>query len=134
MNTAQDFITEIETIQKQLRTLLTMLKPNLEEFIRQECMKAFKSLPNYTGLSWTQFSPYFNDGDACTFSVNEIYLIDDEGLEVYLSDDEQKILATVESLVGIDQDLLAEVFGWDNKITYNADDATLMSREYDSHN
>lgn len=43
MNTAQDFLTEIGTVQKQLGTLLTMLKPNLDEFIRQECMKAFNA-------------------------------------------------------------------------------------------
>lgn len=32
-------------------------------------------LPEGYGLSWTQYTPYFNDGDACVFSVNDPSLV-----------------------------------------------------------
>lgn len=30
----------------------------------------FEKYPKIEELSWTQYTPYFNDGDACYFSVN----------------------------------------------------------------
>lgn len=29
--------------------------------------------PEVTGIAWTQYTPYFNDGDPCVFSVGEPY-------------------------------------------------------------
>jgi hypothetical protein len=42
--------------------------------------------PGYA-LKWTQYTPYFNDGEACTFSVKEPYLVrlkdeDGEGMSL----------------------------------------------------
>jgi len=31
----------------------------------------FQAHPDVIGVTWDQYTPYFNDGDACTFSVNE---------------------------------------------------------------
>lgn len=38
--------------------------------------------PGYA-VKWTQYTPYFNDGDACTFSVHAPYIVsvDDEDSE-----------------------------------------------------
>jgi hypothetical protein len=30
------------------------------------------AVPNVHSVRWTQYTPYFNDGDACIFGVNEI--------------------------------------------------------------
>lgn len=38
-----------------------------------EYLKPF--IPEGFAVHWTQFTPYFNDGDACTFSVNDAYLV-----------------------------------------------------------
>lgn len=32
------------------------------------------ALPGVTAVGWTQYTPYFNDGDPCEFSVGEISL------------------------------------------------------------
>jgi hypothetical protein len=45
-----------------------------EQHDRAELTEAFKALfdnPSIHGLRWTQYTPHFNDGDACIFSVNE---------------------------------------------------------------
>lgn len=37
-----------------------------------------KDIPNFLRLQWIQYTPHFNDGDACEFSVcdPEIFLLD----------------------------------------------------------
>lgn len=40
------------------------LKPGLMEFMR--------SHPDVAAIRWTQYSPYFNDGEECVFGVNEL--------------------------------------------------------------
>lgn len=35
-------------------------------------IKAFlEEIPEFQSVVWTQYTPYFNDGDTCTFSVHE---------------------------------------------------------------
>jgi hypothetical protein len=39
----------------------------------KEAFKAiFDAYPGIQGFRWTQYAPYFNDGEECVFSVNEI--------------------------------------------------------------
>lgn len=42
----------------------------------------FKLVPSVKSVSWNQYTPYFNDGDSCTFSVNEPtfynFIVDDD--------------------------------------------------------
>ena len=33
----------------------------------------FDTHPNVKTISWVQYTPYFNDGDECVFSVGDIY-------------------------------------------------------------
>lgn len=38
-------------------------------------------IPPGWALFWTQYTPYFNDGDACHFSVRDVYLIPEAKIE-----------------------------------------------------
>ena len=57
---------------------LTEMKAAYDRKLKQEgeaaVKDAFKDLfdkyPEVTSVVWTQYTPYFNDGDACTFTVN----------------------------------------------------------------
>ena len=42
------------------------------ELVKQEAKEFFEKNPDIQAVSWTQYAPYFNDGDACEFGVNEI--------------------------------------------------------------
>lgn len=44
----------------------------IEELIA--LLDAVLALPNVKAMRWEQYTPYFNDGDACEFSVNEAKL------------------------------------------------------------
>lgn len=57
-----------------------------------EALKAiFEEYPQIESISWTQYTPYFNDGDSCEFSVNtwDIELNEEED-DTY-SDEKSKI-------------------------------------------
>jgi hypothetical protein len=51
------------------------LEKKLEADGQRALVAGFKSIfeahPELVSFSWTQYTPYFNDGDACYFSVHE---------------------------------------------------------------
>ena len=42
----------------------------------------FDSYPDVKTIHWTQYAPYFNDGDECVFSVNEPHFTRTEPTEI----------------------------------------------------
>lgn len=43
----------------------------------EELMESLQTVlmhPNIMGVGWTQYTPYFNDGDPCVFSVQSAYV------------------------------------------------------------
>jgi hypothetical protein len=72
---------------KQLTALKTTLEEKLKEVqnqgkqaISEAFVEFFEKCPDVEAVRWSQYAPYFNDGDACEFSVHE--------LEVRLKDEE----------------------------------------------
>lgn len=57
---------KMEEAKKQLREEGKVL-------FREMCEEIFKKHDHVKAISWRQYTPYFNDGDACTFSVHEAY-------------------------------------------------------------
>lgn len=61
---------------------LTALKEAYDKKLSEEGEDAVKELfkeffdkhPEVDNVHWTQYTPYFNDGDPCYFSVHEFYL------------------------------------------------------------
>jgi len=59
---------------------LVELKENFQKQVKaegkrliNEALKAvFDKFPNLTAIRWRQYTPYFNDGDACVFGVSDI--------------------------------------------------------------
>jgi hypothetical protein len=42
-----------------------------EAALAAEFKRVFDACPEISGIRWRQYTPYFNDGDACEFSVGE---------------------------------------------------------------
>jgi hypothetical protein len=40
--------------------------------LKEAFKQVFDKYPEITAFIWVQYTPYFNDGDTCEFSVNEI--------------------------------------------------------------
>jgi hypothetical protein len=41
------------------------------KLLKEEFKNFFNEVPEVKLIKWTQYTPYFNDGDACIFGVNE---------------------------------------------------------------
>lgn len=63
---------EIITLREQLNA---KLKDFGQEAFTEGFAPFFAANPQVEGVTWTQYTPYFNDGDACEFSVHEPCLI-----------------------------------------------------------
>lgn len=62
---------------EQIVTEYTRVKKEFQEKASSAMKEAFTDFfmnnPNVMGIAWTQYTPYFNDGDECIFNVNEAY-------------------------------------------------------------
>ena len=68
--------TEIEQIKKDIEKLQSELHKKGEKYFREETKAIFASYPEMQSFSWRQYTPYFNDGDACTFSCHGADYVD----------------------------------------------------------
>lgn len=67
-----------ETIQTRFEQLLTdqaelkrKFQTQAQEMFKEITKEFFDKNPGITGVVWTQYTPYFNDGDTCEFRVND---------------------------------------------------------------
>lgn len=55
----------------------TALSSSIKEDLHGYFLPLFEKHPELESFSWTQYAPYFNDGDACMFSSNGIDRVND---------------------------------------------------------
>jgi hypothetical protein len=60
----KDTISAYEDMQK-------IMKTKIQEMMKEEFSKFFKEVPEVKAIGWVQYTPYFNDGDECTFSKDD---------------------------------------------------------------
>lgn len=48
------------------------VKAEGKKLINDALQAVFEKFPNLTAIRWRQYTPYFNDGEACVFGVGEI--------------------------------------------------------------
>lgn len=53
------------------RELQAKFQKTAQALFKETTKEFFDKNPNVTAIVWTQYTPYFNDGDTCVFSVNE---------------------------------------------------------------
>lgn len=76
MTAIEEFIDKIEQFELQKKQLVKSLKKDLKNVLKE----LFTTIPEIKTIYWTQYTPYFMDGDTCEFSMNEIIIsnCDDE--------------------------------------------------------
>lgn len=75
---------------KSLEACIEEFKAAQEEFKKkaQESFKlvlaqVFKDVPELVCIAWTQYTPYFNDGDSCEFSVSDVHFVTEQTIKDY---------------------------------------------------
>jgi len=49
--------------------------------VQEAAQAVFNAHPEINRIEWTQYTPYFNDGEPCTFSVHDVCFLGNEGNE-----------------------------------------------------
>ena len=57
------------------------LEEEAKAVVFEEFKKIFVKYPHLTAIKWSQYTPYFNDGDECTFGVNDFCITNVEDIE-----------------------------------------------------
>lgn len=74
-------VDELDQTQIALQAQINAAQQKFEKIFPELVKDFFAAVPQIKSVTWTQYSPYFNDGDACTFSVNEVFFATDENKE-----------------------------------------------------
>ena len=65
MNILEKINKELEVFNERKKTLILELQEQFPAMFKE----LFDKYPNVSSIGWVQYTPYFNDGDECTFSV-----------------------------------------------------------------
>ena len=97
---------------------------DLPKQIAEALGEALRQCPEeYVQIQWTQYTPSFNDGDPCRFSVGDVYLQredDEEGDGDWLGR-KPGMQPVADVWAGINKDTLETAFGSGSKITVKRD-------------
>lgn len=59
--------------QEKVRAAREEARKIMKDAFNEGALEMFGTHPEIVGFSWRQFTPYFNDGDECVFSVDGDY-------------------------------------------------------------
>lgn len=134
---------------KKLNSMITETRKQVAAKAQIIIKEAFKDLfdahPEIEAIRWTQFTPYFNDGEPCEFSVSywsikatglkSKYETDEPGefLDEYsLSEENQSKFKDIYELFGLlDNDAMLVTFGDHAEITATKDGFEVDSCDHD---
>lgn len=116
----------LDNLLKAKEQYLKTVKESGQETLRQEFQEFFAANPTIQAIGWNQYTPYFNDGEACVFSTHGFYYLPsgnpitidedttiDEEIWVYSwgSDEVSKNVSALEKKLEQVEDILESVFG-----------------------
>ena len=71
MNEFEKTTGEIDNILTDYKDMMKKVQETLKDKMKDVFKSFFDSYPEVKTIHWTQYAPYFNDGDECVFSVHE---------------------------------------------------------------
>ena len=93
----------LEELSERMTKIKEEAKVEMTSIFKEETDILFEKYDWLEEISWTQYTPYFNDGDSCEFSVNSDVSIN--GTEGYLDGRKFKIYDnTYSSIISDDTD------------------------------
>jgi len=131
-------VTELNQIYNSINNQL-LTEENLTKLLKSDLEKLFQKHKTVTRIFWNQYTPYFNDGEPCTFrGPYEIAVEFDDGVivsenEEYNWTEEQQTIADEFSfIVNLDDEFLLTMFGDHAEITITPDmDITVEEYNHD---
>jgi hypothetical protein len=66
-------LSDIKSIKKNIEKLRKEAKEKVESIFKTAALELFVEYPVLKSISWSQYTPYFNDGEPCYFSSHHSY-------------------------------------------------------------
>jgi hypothetical protein len=79
--TVEQLISNFKTLNSQITDAVTAMAADSRNLIQKAADQLFEKAPEIDHIFWTQYSPYFNDGSPCTFSVGDCYFVLQEDVD-----------------------------------------------------
>ncbi|MFI5405125.1 MAG: hypothetical protein ACHQ1D_01290 [Nitrososphaerales archaeon] len=132
-------------IKRKQEELSNELRKIGENYFKETSKQYFKDFPFVEEFSWTQYTPYFMDGDECIFGVNADYprmkfTGDEDSEEYYIPwkkpeeeyTDKDKAFRTLQTILGgVDDEVYKSMFGDHAKVTVNSNKIEVEFCEHD---
>lgn len=82
MNTIEEALKAVAEHKARTEELNRAFRDNGKAMLKPLFDKFFADEPRAQSVKWSQYTPHFNDGDACVFRVNEPNAYDAEAAEL----------------------------------------------------
>lgn len=138
---------KIEDLVNAYNSQFSALQDNMKGELNTIFASVFKEYPNVVAFNWAQYTPYFNDGDKCEFSVNSVYVkfdntdaddgdYEDGFLSEWDCDDkaDKVIVNKIQSIIElIPADFMEGIFGDHCKITVtkNGNNIDILTEDHE---
>lgn len=76
----------LDQFKKEQNKLSAALEKHSRAMLVDEFKSFFEANPNVTEVAWSQYTPYFNDGDECVFSRHDFSVAGDLSNDLKKSD------------------------------------------------
>jgi len=109
---------KLENLKERVSSLQEEIKSESQKLFNESMKEFFELFPSVKSISWNQYTPYFNDGDECRFSVNNDVKIND--YDDYDKQDEvpKNAFELASDIVGaIEDNTMLAMFGDHVKVT-----------------
>ena len=155
-----DLQTQFDNLISEHQRIRAEFQKSAQELFKNITKEFFATNPGIKAAKWSQYTPYFNDGDECVFRVNDVYFTnasgeeldnvshwgeyegEDESIEVFSSWDLKKTtiegidsaqVKLFESMIGSSEmeEVLQEMFGDHVIITATADGFDVAEYDHD---
>lgn len=84
-------LSRVNDLKESIKKFQEETKKKNETFFKDAVKFLFDEYPVLENFSWNQYTPYFNDGDECVFSVNRYSFAINDGIEEYDLKSTQKV-------------------------------------------
>lgn len=132
---------KMKTSPSKISKLYARLQKETRAAFREGCERLFASHPKLKSFGWTQYTPYYCDGEQCVFGVNTcqpfVNGVDDYG-DIHESGPTEQEHAALgeevqEFLQEFDDDTMRIVYGDHVEVTVNRDEDKVTVLDYEEH-
>ena len=121
MTTTRNLLSLVQDYDAKVKAMRDELSNEFKTQFKTISTEIFAKYPEILKFGWTQYTPYFNDGDPCVFHYNAMYVCTDpetadgsiyEWEEMYGSNAKKyPELAEFEKVLSSSEDILLAMFG-----------------------